>query len=57
MNTPYTHPHPSAAHIMRVYRGFILGFKRTRGTARGLIHYRAYIDGYLTAKREFLKGQ
>lgn len=47
----YTHPHPDPAHVMRCYRGHILGFKRKKGSARGLIHYRALVEQYLAAKR------
>jgi hypothetical protein len=50
--TGYTHPHPDPAHILRVYRGHILGSKRKWRTARGLIHYRELIEIYLAAKRE-----
>jgi hypothetical protein len=46
----YTHP-GKPAHVMRCYRGHILGCKRKYGTARGLIHYRALIEEYLAAKR------
>jgi hypothetical protein len=47
----YDHPHPDPAHVMRCYRAYILGCKRTWGTARGLIQYRAFIRTYLAAKR------
>lgn len=53
---PYTHPHPQPRHVMSVYRGHILGSKRKWGTARGLIHYRAYIAEYLAGKRVALSA-
>lgn len=46
----YTHP-GKPEHVMRVYRGHLLGCKRKWGTARGLIHYRAILQEYLAAKR------
>lgn len=47
----YTHPHPSPAHVMRRYRSYLLGCKKSWSTARGLIHYRRLLDEYLAAKR------
>lgn len=47
----YDHPHPDPAHVMRCYRAYVLGCKRTWGTARGLIQYRAFVHTYLAAKR------
>jgi hypothetical protein len=47
----YTHPHPDPAHVMRCYRQHILGRKRSWGTARGLVHYKALVAEYLAAKR------
>lgn len=46
----------NAKHIMQSYRAYILGCKRKFGTARGLIHYRDYLQAYLEAKREVLKN-
>ena len=57
------HPHPDKAHLVRAYRGYILGEKRRmagransikafRRGARGLIHYLDYVQAYLEAKRE-----
>lgn len=43
-----THPHPDAAHVMRVYRGYILGCKRKFGRARGVFAYREIVEEYLT---------
>lgn len=45
------HPHPDKAHVRRCYRGHILACKRKWGTARGLFHYRAFIDAYLWSKK------
>ncbi len=72
MKRTYTHPHPDPAHVMRCYRGHILGKKRAwsrkrrdidgdarvpqRG-ARQLIHYRAFIDEYLAAKALVIHGR
>lgn len=47
----YDHPHPDPAHVMRQYRKHILSFKRKKGTARGLIHYKGFVQTYLAAKR------
>jgi len=44
-------------HIMSVYRRHLLGSKKKWGTARGLIHYRSFVDSYLLAKRAVLAGQ
>jgi hypothetical protein len=44
------HPHPDKLHLVRCYRGHIIGSKRKWGTARGLIHYRRYVQEYLAAK-------
>jgi hypothetical protein len=46
------HPHPDPKHVMRAYRGYILGCKRKWGYARGLIHYRGFVETYLWAKRQ-----
>ena len=46
----------NARHIMQTYRAYILGCKRKFGTARGLVHYRDYLQAYLEAKREVLKN-
>jgi hypothetical protein len=48
------HPHPDQAHIMRTYRRHILASKKKWGTARGLVHYRRFVDDYLDAKRSVL---
>lgn len=53
----YTHPHPDPEHVMRHYRKFLLGFKRVKGSARGLVHYRSYIQEYLAAKRLVLSNR
>lgn len=45
------HPHPDKAHIMRTYRRHILASKRKFGTARGLVHYKAFMQEYLACKR------
>ena len=45
------HPHPDQRHIMVTYRRHILAAHRKFGSARGLIHYRGYVDAYLEAKR------
>lgn len=37
--------------VMTQYRRHILTRKRQWGTARGLVHYRGFIDSYLRAKR------
>jgi hypothetical protein len=37
---------------MRTYRRHILACKKKWGTARGLIHYRTFIQEYLECKRE-----
>jgi hypothetical protein len=36
---------------MTAYRRHILSCKRKWGTARGLIHYRGFVQAYLEAKR------
>jgi len=55
MSHAYTHPHPDPGHVMRCYRWHILGSKRKWGTARGLIHYRAFVQEYLGAKAEHIR--
>ena len=60
----YTHPHPNPAHVMRVYRRYLVGQKRVwmaqgkRGhrCLRGLIHYGGFVEQYLAAKRLVLKA-
>lgn len=47
---PGEHPHPDKRHVMRQYRGYILGSKRKHGTARGQAHYMDLIRVYLAAK-------
>jgi hypothetical protein len=37
--------------VMRQYRRHILGCKKKWGTARGLIHYRGFVETYLACKR------
>lgn len=39
---------------MTQYRRHLLGCKRKWGTARGLIHYRALLSEYLSAKRDVI---
>jgi len=52
----YSHPHPDPSHVMRCYRGCIVGMNRKRRrSARGLSHYKAYLHEYLAAKREVFK--
>ncbi len=48
----YSHPHPDPCHVCRMYRLYIVGFRRKFGPPRGLIHYRALLTEYLAAKRE-----
>lgn len=50
MKRKYTHPHPSPEHVMKCYRGHILGSKRKYGSARGLMHLQKLIDTYFAAK-------
>jgi len=50
MKRQYTHPHPNPEHVMRRYRGAILGAKKHFGSARGLIHYKGLLEQYLAAK-------
>jgi len=45
------HPHPDRLYLLRTYRQHILSCKRKWKTARGLFHYRQFIDTYLWAKR------
>lgn len=45
------HPHPDKQHVVRQIRRYLLGAKRSLGSARGLIHYRDLVATYLTAKR------
>ena len=45
------HPHPDKLHVLRSIRKHLLGMKRKYGTARGLGHYGALVQTYLTAKR------
>ena len=52
----YDHSHPDPAHVMRCYRKHILGCKRSWGTARGLVNYRALLATYLAAKAAHLDG-
>lgn len=40
-------------HLMRCYRGHILGCKRKWGSARALIHYLPMVREYVEAKRAF----
>lgn len=60
----------NARHIMVSYRHFIVGTKRrwnsqvvsagrlpVKRAARGLVHYRGYVDAYLEAKRAVLAGR
>lgn len=60
----------NARHIMDSYRHFIVGTKRrwnaqivsagrmpVKQAARGLVHYRGYVDAYLEAKRAVLAGR
>jgi hypothetical protein len=51
------HPHPNPAHVARVYRKTLVGTKRKFGTARGLIHYRQYVQTYLHCKRLTMNGK
>lgn len=44
------HPHPDKAHIMRTYRRHIMASKRKFGSARSLIHYRAFLQEYISCK-------
>jgi hypothetical protein len=46
-----SHPHPNKRHVVKAMRRYLLGVKRTNGTARNLGHYQALIQTYLTAKR------
>lgn len=46
------HPHDDPQHIVSIYRGYILGFKRKYGTARSQVHYRDLMATYVLAKRE-----
>jgi len=50
------HSHPDKQHVVRSYRQYILGFKRTNGTARGLVHYRDIIRIYQACKLEVANG-
>lgn len=50
MRYNYTHPHPDPRHIMVHYRKFLLGVKRVKGSARGLIHYKRILYEYAAAK-------
>jgi len=45
------HPHPDKAHVVRSVRRYLVGVKRKVGTARGLGHYHALVQTYVTAKR------
>lgn len=60
---PYTHP-GEPSYVMRRYRQYILNTKAAankdrlsqgkppaRRIARALVHYRAYVEEYLAAKR------
>ena len=50
------HPHPDKRHVMVCMRHYILGVKKKFGQARGLGHYQAIIQTYLTAKRKVVEG-
>lgn len=50
------HPHPDKLHVVKCYRGHILGSKRKWGSARSLIHYRRLITEYLECKREWFNS-
>lgn len=41
--------------VMSQYRRHILSSKKRWGTARGLVHYRAFMQTYLWAKREVIR--
>lgn len=41
---------------MVTYRHYLIGCKRKFGSARSLIHYRALLAEYLSAKRDVLGG-
>jgi hypothetical protein len=54
----FDHPHPDPAHVMRTYRHYILGCKRSgklNHTARSQTHYRDYLATYLDAKRALFR--
>lgn len=48
------HPHPDKQHVVRQYRRYILAFKKSFGSARGLVHYRGLVQTYLNCKRAAL---
>jgi len=50
MKHQYDHPHPNPKHVMKCYRGHILGSKRKYGSSRGLMHHKEIIKTYLAAK-------
>lgn len=57
MNSPRkTHPHPSARHVMTQYRRYLLSFKKSHGTTRGLILRRVLIGEYLNCKHDVIRG-
>lgn len=45
------HPHPDKLHVRRRYRRHILDCKKKWGSARGLLHYRNFVETYLWAGR------
>ena len=45
------HPHPDKAHVVACMRRYILSTKRKFLNARGLGHYHALLQTYLTVKR------
>lgn len=45
------HSIPLARHQLAAYRRYLLGRKRTWGTARGLLHYSVMLGQYWVAKR------
>ena len=48
------HPNPNKLFILQIYRRYLLAFKKKNGTARSLVHYKDYVQSYLTAKRQYL---
>jgi hypothetical protein len=49
-----THPHPSARHVMTQYRRYLLAFKKSHGSTRGLILRGALIAEYLNCKADVI---
>lgn len=47
------HPHPDKRHVVHMMRVYLLGVKRTNGSARALGKYAGLVQTYLTAKREW----